>query len=65
MEVFDYKILNSKMDVKILEGKWVKGEAVNETILGQKIGVKNFSMENLSVNRHENLFCSENNCISW
>ncbi len=53
-------------------------EAVGETILGQKIGVKNSKMENWckntewikkiqSENRHEKLSCSENgkNCISW
>ncbi len=46
-------------------------EAVSEKILGWKIGLKNFKMENwcknpelvknvMSENRYEKLFCSEN-----
>ncbi len=44
MEVFGEKILSPKVAVS----RWKMGEmeAVSETILGQKIGMKNSKMEN-------------------
>ncbi len=46
MEVFGEKILDPKIGVKILDGKWVKWKPVRETVLGWEIKVNNSKMEN-------------------